>query len=219
MTTIIGSLPATQQDVQQRYKADGSKTVRYVVNTTDESTFLGSYSIGTSVDDGLYLAEINVTRNKGASRIDMLYVTAQRLTFTYGSGDNEYKSSNANVTSRSIWAHPGCDNPTGYVNNEIPSINGTEFPGVDNYFTPNVTYTLQTSEQTFSFSESNVLDNVGKPGAPDGMTSANGQEWLKVAKEVSENGELFSIRETWQHAGYSAGTAETWPVEIYGTAV
>lgn len=221
MSTEIGDLTTsgTIQQTRRVYKSDGSKQVSYVVATANEATFLSNYLIGTSTDDSLFLGEINVQKSKGVSRIDLTYVTPQVLNDKYKTGSDPVKSSSASVSSRPIWQHPLCDNPNGYLNNEVPSVNGTEYPGVDSYFVPNITYTRDEQLSSFSFTPSNLLDDVGRTQAPTGLSGATAQQWLKVSKEVDQSGEVYTIRETWQHAGISAGTANVWPTDIYGPSV
>lgn len=81
MATEIGDLTSSGTIGQTRrsYRPDGSKVVEYTVATTDEGTFLGTYTIGTSTDDGLTLSQIDVLAYKGVSRVTLNYVTGSTL--------------------------------------------------------------------------------------------------------------------------------------------
>jgi hypothetical protein len=218
MSTEIGDLTATGTILEesQSYKSDGSIVKQYALNTTDEGTFLALYNIGTSLDDGLVLGDINVRRAKGVTRATLTYVTPSTLSTKYNTNPDPIYSSDAAVSSVPIWQHPACDNPTGYETGASPKINGTVYPGVESYFVPALTYSKETFAASFTFSQSNIIDDVGSPESPAGMTGATAQQWLKVAKSVRQNGANYTINETWQHAGFSAGTANVWPSDIYG---
>ncbi len=220
MSTEIGSLGTAGafQERTRSYTSDGSIVDEYVVATADESTFLSGYIIGTSVADGFILGEARVRRARSVSRVSLVYVEPSTLTQKYKEGDNPVQSSGVVATSFPIWQHPDIVNPNGYETNEAPIFGTTAFPGVDSYFAPSATYTYETVENSFSFSESNILDNVGIPDNPTGMTSVIDGAWLKVGKDVRQNGDKYSIVETWQHAGIVNGTSRIWAEEIYGTS-
>ena len=218
--TEIGDLTSlgTIQETDRVYKAEGSKTINYVVSEANEATFLAGYNIGTSTSDGLLLTDIKVRKGKGVSRVALSY-NPETVAIRRGvvpSGGTVQKSSSSAVDSRSIWAHPGIDNPKGYLNDEVPKFGGVEYPGTDSYFTPSATYTREEVVSSFSFTGTDVKGDVGTVEDPNGLTSPGTRQWIKVSNDVNQSGETYTKTETWQHAGFSAGTSNSWPADIYG---
>ena len=95
--TEIGSLAGgTRQEERRTYQTKDRKTVEYVLASSDEATFLGSYSIGTSLSDGLYLESIDLRNFKGVTRATLTYVTEEELVNLRYGGTGTSKASDSN---------------------------------------------------------------------------------------------------------------------------
>lgn len=198
MATEIGDLGGgTIQQTKRTYKSNGTKTIEYVLATTDEATFLGSYSVGTSVDDGLYLESITMQRFKGVSRASLFFVTEEQL-IQGSSSTGVSKASDSNASEEPIETHPD------YV-----ATWATSKPGVTSYLLPSPTYTRTEIQNSFTFSESNIIDAVGTIDSPTGLTGATANKWLKTSLTVSPQGDKFEVTETWQYNKYG------WDTDIY----
>jgi hypothetical protein len=207
MSTEIGNLNGgTRQQISRSYRTDGTKTIEYVLASTDETAFLGSYNVGTSVDDGLVLESIEIQNNKGVTRATLRFVTEEELiNISYG-GTGNSKASDANGAQIPLRQHPNYPNMSAAIKEDVEA-----------YIQPQPIYTYTSIVNTFSFTESNVVDGVGELSAPTGMTSPTANCWLKMSKTVSPVGSKYRITETWQHRGIVNGTAMTWEQPIYGT--
>lgn len=206
MATEIGSLGGGAiQQTKRTYEAQGQKTIEYVLNSNDESTFLGSFSVGTSLDSGLYLASIETTAFKGVTRATLKYVPFESLlSGGYGPTGVTSKASDSNAAELPIEENP----------NYSPSWETTK-PGVTSYLAPQPTYTYTQIVSSFTFSEANIIDGVGALSNPTGMTSPTANAWLKTSKTVTPQGDKFEITETWQCAGLDGATVLTWDTDIY----
>lgn len=198
MATEIGDLTSsgTIQQTRRTYRSNGTKTVEYVLNTADESTFLAGYSVGTSTSDGLILESISLSKFKGVSRATLNYVTAEELVAKYVTGVTQ--SSDSNASEEPIETHP--DYSTAWE---------TSKPGVTSFLLPSPTYTRTEVQNSFSFSQSNIVDDVGTIDTPTGLTGAESGKWLKTSKTVSQQGDKFAITETWQY------NKNGWDTDIY----
>jgi len=222
MSTEIGSLgpSGTYQSRKRSYQSNGQLVDEYVVSTANESTFLSGYSIGTSTEDGLKLQKIDVQRQKGISRCSLLYAPVSGGG-KYATPGTERADVDASTVSKSIYSHPDCLNPNGSLDGEPPRFTaaagtGTiEFSDAEDYLIPSATYTFTQVVSDFSFTESNVLDGIGERSTPQGLTSSTSKAWLKTSRTISTEGDLYTITDTWQHAGVVAGTVRIWPDEIY----
>jgi hypothetical protein len=98
-TEVIGTIPAAgvPQPVKTTYQAQGKKVVEFMLLTSDEATFLSSYTIGTSTSGGLYLATIDTEASKGLTRATLTYVPLEML-INYG-GTTTTKSSDASTNN------------------------------------------------------------------------------------------------------------------------
>ena len=52
----------------------------------------------------------------------------------------------------------------------------------------------------FTWSEANIVENVGKREAPTGMTSPTAGKWLKTRRSVSQQGARYIITEEWAYS-------------------
>lgn len=222
MSTEIGSLGAAgaYQTRKRTYQGGGQLVDEYVVSTANESTFLSGYAIGTSIEDGLKLQKIDVQRQKGISRCSLLYAPSP-IGLKFATPGAERSDVDASTVSKSIYSHPNCLNPNGGLDGEPPRFTaavgtGTiEFSDAEDYLIPSATYTFTKVVSDFSFTESNALDGIGERSKPEGLTSTTPKAWLKTSRTISTEGELYTITDTWQHAGVVAGTTRIWPDEIY----
>jgi len=197
--TEIGSLAGgTRQEERRTYQTKDRKTVEYVLASSDEATFLGSYSIGTSLSDGLYLESIDLRNFKGVTRATLTYVTEEELVNLRYGGTGTSKSSDSNAVELPIKRNPNW------------SISWEDSkPGYESFIVPQPTYTYTQIVNSFTFSESNIVDNVGTINSPTGMTSPSANKWLKTSKTVTPQGGKFQITETWQYA------SNGWDTEVY----
>jgi hypothetical protein len=197
--TEIGSLAGgTRQEERRTYQTKDRKTVEYVLASSDEATFLGSYSIGTSLSDGLYLESIDLRNFKGVTRATLTYVTEEELVNLRYGGTGTSKASDSN----------GVELPIELNGNHSKSWETTK-PGVTSFIAPQPTYTYTQIVSNFTFSESNIVENVGTIDSPTGMSSPSANKWLKTSKTVTPQGDKYQITETWQYS------ASGWDTDIY----
>ena len=200
--TEIGSLAGgTRQEERRTYQTKDRKTVEYVLASSDEATFLGSYSIGTSLSDGLYLESIDLRNFKGVTRATLTYVTEEELVNLRYGGTGTSKASDSNGVELPIELNP----------NWSLSWESTK-PGVTSFIAPQPTYTYTQIVNSFTFSESNIVENVGTLDSPTGMTSPSANKWLKTSKTVTPQGGKYQITETWQY------NASGWDTDIYSSS-
>lgn len=91
--------------------------------------------------------------------------------------------------------------------------------GVESYLSPQPTVAFTWTEDNFSWTEANVIGNVGKREKPiaggdsevlEGATLAN---WLHVGREITQIGDgAVNITDSWQYA------ANGWDTDIYDDA-
>lgn len=214
----VGTIAGTGviQDTVEVTSSRGSITKKYIVETADKATFLAQFSLGTSTDSGFTLAEIKERAAKGFSEFELRYVTAEELVQIEFGGTGTSKASDASTYEEPIEQHPDYSEGSSEVNG-VPTLIGaggtTTHPGVTGYLKPSTTYTYTQIVNSFTFSESNIVENVGSLNTPTGVSGATGTNWLKVGKSVSPVGDKYQITETWQ---YLPGG---WKTSIYGTAV
>lgn len=89
-----------------------------------------------------------------------------------------------------------------------PYVNGLK-PGVTSYQVPQPTFTRTEILSSFTFSEANIISNVGKRNAPTGMTSPTANKWLKTRLSLRQSGNVVEKTESWQYAGNG------WDTDIY----
>lgn len=87
-------------------------------------------------------------------------------------------------------------------------------PGVTSYMVPAPVFRRTEILNSFTWSEANVIANVGKRQNPTGMISPTSNAWLKTSLSVRQNGSSYEKVETWQHAG----VGRTWDTDIYSAA-
>jgi hypothetical protein len=214
MTQILGADAATKTQRQRKRTADGRVVDTYVMPPGQLATFLATLTFGSTNVDGLVLAEIDETQQGGNVRVALTFVTPSSYTIRYGGTTGTQKEGDSNATEIPIWQHPDCDNPNGWKDNANPIISAVEKSGnVQAYLVPAPTYTTNRVVSSFTWSEANVIDKVGKRQSPTGLTSATAGRWLKTAFIPTEDGDVVRIRETWQY-----NPEGVWDPDIYEDA-
>ena len=100
---------------------------------------------------------------------------------------------------------------------EIPLSKNTNYdpswettkPGITSYYIPMPVYERRSYTSFFTFSQSNIVDNVGTRNSPTGLTGGVTDNWLKIEKQITEIGDDAEIVERWQY--HPAG----WDTDIY----
>lgn len=83
------------------------------------------------------------------------------------------------------------------------------FPGVTSYLVPQPTFTRTEVMSSFTFTEANIIENVGLINNPTGMTSPTSGKWLKTRLSIRKNGNVVEKNETWQY------NSADWKTPIY----
>jgi hypothetical protein len=211
-TQIIGADAATKTQRQRRRTADGRVVDTYHMPVGQLSTFLGTLTFGTTAVDGLVLAEIDETTSGGSSKVSLTFVPPSTYTGRYGGTTTTQKEGDSNAQETDIRLHP--DYSAGLSVDGIPNVNGVnKSAGLTSYLNPAPTYTTNRVVSSFTWSEANIVDQVGKRQAPTGMTSPTTGRWLKVAFVPIEDGDVVRIRETWQY-----NPEGVWDPDVYKDA-
>ncbi len=84
--------------------------------------------------------------------------------------------------------------------------------GVEAYLSPQPIYRRTEILGSFTFNESNIIDDVGKiDDTPEGIVTPSVAKWLKVGLTVRTVGAKYEKVETWQYA------ENEWDTNIYDT--
>lgn len=163
---------------------------------------------------GLFVTDIVVTKEGQLSRAEIVYDQPNRArateinppfsTGTGGGTDTELLAATSNAQEIPIEQHPDYGTWT--------AAQKASLAGVTSYLLPNPTFTRTTFVTTWSWTESAVVENVGKLEDPTGMTSPTASKWLKVAYDVREVGGGWEITEVWQYA------SKGWSTLVYESA-
>ena len=83
--------------------------------------------------------------------------------------------------------------------------------GVESYFIAQSTFTRTTAIEAddWDWTESNLTSGVNQRGAPDGLSGATANNWLKISREPSQSGEIVVVTEEWLH------NPEGWDTDLY----
>ncbi len=208
-TQVYGSTGGQQIQRNRKYSADGTITDSYRMQSSDAAAFIASYTIGTSTIGSLVLAEIEEATVKGGSRVTLKYTTPAKYNMSYGGTTADIRGADTSAQDLPIRTHPACNDPNPKL--DVWSINGVLKPEVDVFAAPVSTYEYSTVENTFTWSEANVLSGVGKRSSPTGMTGVTDNKWLKTSRRISQEGEKFRVTQVWQ----AAPVNETWDTDIY----
>ena len=213
-TQIIGADAATKVQRQRRRTADGRIVDTYTMPPGQLATFLAGFTFGSTAVDGLVLAEIDETQQGGSVKVALTFVPPATYTKSFGGTSVTMKEGDSNATEIPIWQHPDCSNADGWRDNEIPIVGGNGKSGnVQAYLVPAPTYSTNRVVNSFTWSQTNIIDKVGKRQAPTGLTGATAARWLKTAFVPTEEGDVVRIRETWQY-----NPVGVWDADIYEDA-
>jgi hypothetical protein len=84
--------------------------------------------------------------------------------------------------------------------------------GIEGFIKPQPTYSY-TYISAFTWSQANLVENVGKRQAPTGLAGADANKWLLMNRSANEiDDTLTEITETWQFA------ENGWDTDLYGAA-
>lgn len=84
--------------------------------------------------------------------------------------------------------------------------------GVEAFLDPQPIYRRIEILSSFTFSEANAIDNVGKiDNTPEGLTSPSAGKWLKTGLHVRQVGDKYEQTETWQYA------RNGWNTDLYAS--
>ena len=84
-----------------------------------------------------------------------------------------------------------------------------DLDGVEGKLEPQPTYRRSEVLDDFTFSEENIINDVGKIMDPTGMSGPTAKKWLKVGFSVRQAGVKFEQTETWQYAD------NEWSTDLY----
>lgn len=207
MSTTIGANAATKTSRERVYQADGSMNETFMMDSSKEAGFIGTYTLGQA-SGTLKLGTIKSTVTKGRCTVTLGWVTEAKFNRFVGS-PGTFRSSDSAVQSIPISEHPdysaGESEAAG-----VPVINGKQkAEGVTSFLLPGPTYTRSRSESSFTFSEANLIANIGTRNAPTSMTNPTADMWLKTGLSASEEGDIVRITETWTYNPYG------WDTDIY----
>lgn len=197
---ILGDDFTTPVLVKRSRSYDSSGlVVTEVWNTSDG----GSWAVGSEhgTYTGLYLSTFNVEELPGKQVTTLVY---KKKTWSGLSGrvvsivGTSTKSADSNAMEIPIEQHP--DYETSWA---------TSKQGVTSYISPQPTYTYETVDDSFVWSEENIKSTAGQIIAPTGMTSPTPGKWLHVVRAIYEQGDSYLIRDTFQYA------EKAWDTDIY----
>jgi hypothetical protein len=207
MTDVIGATTATKTQLTKSIAQDGGRVEKYEGTISAVDTYVGTLTIGTSTSDGYPLESINVQQQKGKAVATMTYKNWSAGSITAPAG-TVFRNSDGAAQSVPIETHPSY----GKADSEsqgVPVVNGEPKTGVETYQIPSVVYSRTRVESSFTFSESNLVANVGTRNSPAGLSGATANAWLKTGINVQENDEGATVTETWLYAKYG------WDTDIY----
>ena len=180
------------------------------------STFLGTVTIGTTTQDGLILAEIDESERGGKAVLRLTFVTESEYTIRYAGSATPVFEADTNATEIPIWQHPNISNADGWKSSppENPVVGGIGKDGnLQAFLVPAPTFTRNRTVTSFTWSEANVIEKVGRRQTPTGMSSATANRWLKTAHIPVQDGDVVRIRETWQYNPLGVWDPQVYPDE------
>ena len=71
--------------------------------------------------------------------------------------------------------------------------------GINAYFQGSVIYGYREIFDSFTFSETNIVGNVGTRQSPTGMTGATTDKWLLIGRDIRETDEYIEVDEKYQY--------------------
>lgn len=104
------------------------------------------------------------------------------------------------------------DIPIGALGLSEDIVADKKFEGIEGVLSPQPIYRRTEILSSFTFSETNAINNVGKiDNTPEGLTSPTSGKWLKVGFVVRSVGSKFEKSESWQYA------ENGWDTDIYSS--
>jgi len=196
-------------------------TERFSINYDDAWTAIVArgYDFGDYYPDAPYtgtqLKEIGITKS-GPQNAIVSYVWR-----TPDSGDSDLpvgtitREADSNAIDIPIGQHPNASPGNNY--DEENKIGKGDWEGIESYIDPQPQYIRKEVLDSFTFSEANIIHNVGKihTGAQmntAGMSAATDGKWLKMSLRIGESGDNYDKSEMWQYA------ENGWRTDIYDPA-
>lgn len=224
MATTLGNNLSTKVERKNsgqktRTISGNTATYRYTqVKGTAVSTALGT---ADPADSTIVLREINFLPDPGGGfeTVELVYGPPNPMSMNTPTVGTITYEADANVLEIPIQQHPNFysgkleddGSYTANLHDWGQSGPGTDFPGLQSYLVPQPIFSRTEILSSFTFTEANIISNVGKICAPTGMTSPTSGAWLKTRLSVRKNGNIIEKSESWQYA--SAG----WESYVYPT--
>jgi hypothetical protein len=223
--TVIGN-PLTTRLIRKdsgkksRTTSGNNATYRYTQKVgVAVSTALGE---ADPADATIFLKDINFDPSPGGGyeTVELVYGPSTPGDPSTGPVGTITLESDSNTIEIPIQQHPNFYAPDSYRDPETGVYHaflkaggggpgGTDYPGVESYLVPQPTFTRTEVLSSFTFSEANIIANVGKRDAPTGMTSPAANKWLKMRLSIRKSGNVIEKSETWQYA------SGDWKSDIY----
>jgi len=177
-------------------------THRYDVNLADKETATAGFDYGDQ--DDLYTGSLlrGIGMEKDGPINCIVSLTYEPNGWTDGtsipaSGTVE-QFCDANPTSIPIGSHP---NASGSNYDDKKNIGIDGWQGRTHFIQPEPIYGRREVLDAFVFSESNIIDSVGKlDQTPEGMTNPSRNRWLKNGFRVDQRGAKYQQEETWKYS-------------------
>jgi hypothetical protein len=217
--TALGNALTTKVE-----RKDSKKKSRTLTGNGAEYRY--TQKVGTAVSETLgaadpadatiVLREINFDPNPGGGyeTVTLVYAPPNPMNWQSPPPVTVTYETDANDIEIPIQQHPNYDAGNSVLdeagNLVTAALNpGGLKPGVTSYIVPQPTFTRTEVLSSFTFSEANIILNVGKRIAPTGMTSPTTSAWLKTRLSIRKNGNVVEKSESWQYA------SGLWDADIY----
>lgn len=171
-------------------------TRRYWVPTSNLKTFLDGLSTADTdvdwTDAALVSAGVSQVGETNAVKLVEIRYEPPEWAFTI-IPEGVTQEADANPIEVPVAKAPGLPSP-----GEIEAAIGD---GIEAVLVPMPVYRrTEQSSGSFTWSEANIIDNVGKiDNSPEGMSAPNAGMWLMTEHKVSERGGVVSEQHGWQY--------------------